>query len=244
MSIGNRQIGWSQEDNLLWEISKQLDRMNSILCTGPCPTTTTTTTTFIPPGAVPIPVLVGYQTISPVEDIVVSFTLEDTCLFFYNTAISNVNLDSLVLDSTTYYFNEGTLMLYNSVTNTFAEDGYYVFDAILYVTNGLVEILTFEDFVELCNFTTTTTTTTIPLVFTDSLFQQCSADCGDACPSGFPIYYNVWMTQECIDSWPSIGCEIWYDQDRTVPFPDGLYNIGSFMGCIVVTDGVITDVPS
>ena len=44
MAIGNRQIGWSQEDNLLWEISKQLDRMNSVLCTGPCPTTTTTTT--------------------------------------------------------------------------------------------------------------------------------------------------------------------------------------------------------
>ena len=46
MAIGNRQIGWSQEDNLLWEISKQLDRMNSIVCTGPCPTTTTTSTTL------------------------------------------------------------------------------------------------------------------------------------------------------------------------------------------------------
>jgi len=44
MSIGNRQIGWSQESNLLWEISKQLDRTLSVLCTGPCPTTTTTTT--------------------------------------------------------------------------------------------------------------------------------------------------------------------------------------------------------
>jgi hypothetical protein len=44
MSIGNRQIGWSQEENLLWQISKQLDRMHSILCTGPCPTTTSTTT--------------------------------------------------------------------------------------------------------------------------------------------------------------------------------------------------------
>jgi hypothetical protein len=42
--IPAKQIGWSQEENLLWEISKQLDRMNSILCTGPCPTTTTTTT--------------------------------------------------------------------------------------------------------------------------------------------------------------------------------------------------------
>jgi len=45
MAIGNRQIGWSQEENLLWEVSRQLDRMNSILC--PCPTTTTTST--LPP---------------------------------------------------------------------------------------------------------------------------------------------------------------------------------------------------
>lgn len=44
MAIGNKQIGWSQESNLLWEISKQLDRTISQMCTGPCPTTTTTTT--------------------------------------------------------------------------------------------------------------------------------------------------------------------------------------------------------
>ena len=45
--IPNKQIGWSQESNLLWEISKQLDRAIAVLCTGPCPTTTTTTTTVI-----------------------------------------------------------------------------------------------------------------------------------------------------------------------------------------------------
>ena len=135
MAIGNRQIGWSQEDNLLWEISKQLDRMNSVLCTGPCPTTTTTTT--------PTP-------------------------------------------------------------------------------------------------TTTTTTTTIPLVFTDSLFQECDQPCGTACGGGL-IYYNVWMTQECIDTFPTIGCEIWYTEDRTNPFPNGTYNIGNG-DCIVITGGIITDI--
>jgi len=41
--ISAKQIGWSQESNLLWEISKQLDRALSVLCTGPCTTTTTTT---------------------------------------------------------------------------------------------------------------------------------------------------------------------------------------------------------
>ena len=45
MAIGNKQIGWSQEENLLWEISRQLDNMTSIMCTGPCPATTTSTTT-------------------------------------------------------------------------------------------------------------------------------------------------------------------------------------------------------
>ncbi len=44
MAIPAKQIGWSQQSNLLWEISKQLDRINSVVCTGPCPTTTTTTT--------------------------------------------------------------------------------------------------------------------------------------------------------------------------------------------------------
>ena len=41
MAIANRQIGWSQESNLLWEISKQLDQLIKVIAT---PTTTTTTT--------------------------------------------------------------------------------------------------------------------------------------------------------------------------------------------------------
>jgi hypothetical protein len=41
--IPNKQIGWSEKANLLWEISRQLDRTLAFMCTGPCPTTTTTT---------------------------------------------------------------------------------------------------------------------------------------------------------------------------------------------------------
>jgi hypothetical protein len=33
MGIPNRQIGWSQESNLLWQISKQLDQTSCQLCT-------------------------------------------------------------------------------------------------------------------------------------------------------------------------------------------------------------------
>lgn len=43
MAIGNKQIGWSQESNLLWEISRQLERLIQI--SGSVNTTTTTTTT-------------------------------------------------------------------------------------------------------------------------------------------------------------------------------------------------------
>ena len=88
---------------------------------------------------------------------------------------------------------------------------------------------------------TTTTTTTIPLVNSDSLFQVCAADCGTACEGGIIVYYNIWMIQECIDTFPTIGCKIWNDQERISPFNDGTYNIGDGT-CIVITGGIITDV--
>lgn len=31
MSVPNRQIGWSQESNLLWEITKQMDRLTKVV---------------------------------------------------------------------------------------------------------------------------------------------------------------------------------------------------------------------
>lgn len=46
MSIPNKQIGWSNESNLLWEISRQLERL--IQVTAAAATTTTTTTTVAP----------------------------------------------------------------------------------------------------------------------------------------------------------------------------------------------------
>jgi hypothetical protein len=46
MSVGSKQIGWSNEANLLWEIGKKLERL--IQVAGPAPTTTTTTTTIAP----------------------------------------------------------------------------------------------------------------------------------------------------------------------------------------------------
>jgi hypothetical protein len=48
MAIGSKQIGWSNENNLLWEISKKIDGIITSLA--PTPTTTTTTTTAPPPN--------------------------------------------------------------------------------------------------------------------------------------------------------------------------------------------------
>jgi hypothetical protein len=47
MGIPNRQIGWSNESNLLWQISKQLEQL--IKLTGQLVDTTTTTSTTIAP---------------------------------------------------------------------------------------------------------------------------------------------------------------------------------------------------
>jgi hypothetical protein len=43
MAIPSRQIGWGTEDNLLWQISKQLEQLTNVTAKG-CTTTTTTTT--------------------------------------------------------------------------------------------------------------------------------------------------------------------------------------------------------
>jgi len=143
------------------ETVKYIDTAPTTTTTTTSPSTTTTTTTIvIPPGAIPIAVLIGYQTISPPEDIVLSGSLEDICIALNNLFTDNVVLDSEVVDGTTYYFDEETLMLYNSVTNTFAEDGYYFSEVgWLQVTNGLTEQI---NPYTVCSGITTTTTTTNP----------------------------------------------------------------------------------
>lgn len=45
MAIPSRQIGWSTESNLLWQISKQLEQLIGVTA---ALTTTTTTTTVAP----------------------------------------------------------------------------------------------------------------------------------------------------------------------------------------------------
>jgi hypothetical protein len=199
------------------------------------PTVTPTPTIVIPSEAIPIPVAVRYQTLSPVEDIVVSSSLEDVCLLFYNLSIDNVNLDTEIIDDTTYYFDFDTLMLYNSVTNTFAEDGYYLTEAgILYVTNGLSEILTLEELLGLCPNITPTPTTTItetptptptptpiiPLVLIQGSFSyEGCVPCETACLLGVITLYTE---QVCVDN-ITVGCHIYSDSEGTTNATEGYY---------------------
>jgi hypothetical protein len=50
MAIPSRQIGWGPTENLLWQISKQLEKMSCQLCDLNNNFTTTTTTTTVSPG--------------------------------------------------------------------------------------------------------------------------------------------------------------------------------------------------
>ena len=48
MGIPNKQIGWGQESNLLWQISNQFDQLIKVTASLTTSTTTTTTTTAAP----------------------------------------------------------------------------------------------------------------------------------------------------------------------------------------------------
>lgn len=49
MAIPSKQIGWGTEENLLYEISKQLEQLTGVISKiGITPSTTTTTTTVTP----------------------------------------------------------------------------------------------------------------------------------------------------------------------------------------------------
>jgi hypothetical protein len=44
MAVPSRQIGWSTTDNLLWQITQQLEYLTQVIANPPASTTTTTTT--------------------------------------------------------------------------------------------------------------------------------------------------------------------------------------------------------
>lgn len=64
MAIRAKQIGWSQESNLLWQISYQLDRLIQV-AGGPYTTSTTTTTTTAYPSFALVYYMGSYDATTP-----------------------------------------------------------------------------------------------------------------------------------------------------------------------------------
>jgi hypothetical protein len=119
MSIPNRQIGWSQESNLLWQISKQLDQASCQLCTisgtsGTSGTSgydgdrfrTTSTTTFTLGVSTTIVVEPGLA-YTPAQDIIITYNVgnHQTCTvvsYDINTGVMVIGPPVTVTGSGTY----------------------------------------------------------------------------------------------------------------------------------------------
>jgi len=208
MAIPSRQIGASTTTNLLWQISKQLERLICVRAGG-CTTTTTTTTVL-------------------------------------STNYNVAGCERMEYHVITYNGND--ILPESTIVNNDTPECWYIIDqtiepadvgTVTYVWPTLGECQPCID-----SHTTTTTTTLNVLVNTNYTFVQCGLV--NVCPGfscAFPFnYYDVWMLQSCIESWPSIGCEVWLDGAATIPFPNGNYNNGDG-ACITITDGVVTAIP-
>jgi hypothetical protein len=122
MGIPNRQIGWSQESNLLWQISKQLDYASCQLCTisgtsGTSGTSgydgdrfrTTSTTTFTLGVTTTIVVEPGLA-YTPAQDIIITYNVgnHQTC-----TVVSyNINTGAMVIGGPVSVKGSGTYSLW------------------------------------------------------------------------------------------------------------------------------------
>jgi hypothetical protein len=109
MAIPNRQIGWSQESNLLWEISRELDQLTKVVSASAAPVAPYKVYTAIYTqngGANPTPVLINAleNTITPGDTPVISY---------FNLGIYTITFSSAVL----------TIGKVFATCNTWGDDG-------------------------------------------------------------------------------------------------------------------------
>jgi len=291
MSIAPRQIGQSTRSNLLWQISKQLERLICVRAGG-CNTTTTSTTTITPTTTTtttPAPTSEWYEVtecyttnvIYSVEYPVGTFQLNDGVTYYLggDWTITNIfytdpggaqfglsNIFQIGCPTTTTTTTTITPCIevsflaitdcpdlgYATVEYTDCNGIYQTGNVVAgsgnslkvcTLTAGITPAFTCGDgeitYGSAC--TTTTTTTAAPVVNSTNKFVNCAGPCFES--ECVPLnYFNVWMTQACINSWPTIGCEVWLDSEGTIPFPSGAYNNGEG-GCVYIENGTITDIP-
>jgi hypothetical protein len=267
MAIPSRQIGGSTTTALLWQISKQLEELICVR-SGGCGTTTTTTTTVAPTTTTTTTLDCNCYTLINNTNNSSSYNYIDCS----GSEINNVPIasgettnlcasrDSILCVDVILILDQGVCgEVCNYSCNIYkvepptdgpeAEwdysyvdcDGIFVQGAIESGDRSLTDCMVVGS---LTYFPEGLTVTNLGecLVNTTDVFVNCPEACpGSGCPQPYN-YYDVWMTQSCIDSWPTIGCEVWLDEFKTTPFPNGNYNNGDG-ACITITDGVVTAIP-
>ena len=212
MAIPSRQIGWSTKANLLWQISKQLEYLTCVTAGG-CGTTTTTSTI--------VPTTTTTTTIAPLVNTTSTFVdCEGACdagpcaqpYNYFNVWMTQECIDTFpTVGCVIWLDDKATIPFPNGSYN----DGTGI--GCIYITNGTIS-------------------STPPPVFTDTTFINCPGSCFIGCVVPYD-YYAVYMSQACIDSWPTEGCEVWLDVNATEPFPTGSYP--SLTGCIDIENGIV-----
>lgn len=117
MAIPPKQTGWTQKANLLWDISRQLDKTLSLMCTGACPTTTTTTTSIAPEACTETPVVIGTQTWTKCNLNVTTYRNGDAIVFVDNETDWN-NYAAANIGAWCYYdYNPANGLVYGKLYN-------------------------------------------------------------------------------------------------------------------------------
>jgi len=137
MAIPSRQIGWGTKDNLLWQISKQLEQLTNVTATA---SATTTTTTTLPVYKVYTALLTQTGTSNPVATVFEN-TLGDTIAWtrhgegnFWGTLSSTFtdinktylsasnSFRSNVKDLSFFRLDNNTFVIYNASSTGTLED--------------------------------------------------------------------------------------------------------------------------
>lgn len=227
MAIPSRQIGWSTKANLLWQISKQLERLTCVTAGG-CGTTTTTTT--IGPTTTTTTSTISPTTTTTTSTIAPTTTTTTTApVYFFDTQAFSPDSNYGVC-----YQPQGNPGLY-SLSDTlgvgvqiFQEpelinpslDGWYIYNNEIYVVtggNGLITQLGIN-----CD-----------ALLVSRQFVNPAVGCGQACER--PInYITVWLTYNCNENWPQIGCRVYLDELGTTWLPEAAYNQCNLTDCIQI----------
>jgi hypothetical protein len=144
MAIPSRQIGWGTKSNLLWEISKQLERLTSVVGRNIPPSTTTTTTTSVP---VDITISLIAPNSQGVVELYVNGTLAETQINLGSKTVTANSGDEfyIIFDNSQEYDGIQWVLTNNAVF--VAEDG----DTVLQLISPTYTALPGGDYLFACN---------------------------------------------------------------------------------------------